>query len=144
MNANQKYAILVVLLSLLGCDQGPQRYEVTGVVTFEGKPVPTGRLVFTPDNAADNRGPQGVAIIKAGAIGIEPDRRVIGGPHWVQIMAFDGQVFEDGEGAVTQGRALCPIVQTPVDLPHDDVELTIVITQGAQEATAKIEQKSPK
>jgi hypothetical protein len=143
MNAIRSFFILVTLVSLTGCDDGPPRYEVTGVVTFEGQPVPTGRLIFTPDNAAGNRGPQGVAVVERGVIETEYDRRVIGGPHWVQIMAFDGVAFEDGEGTVVQGRPLCSIVQAPVDLPLDDVELKIEITQGEQEATATIRPVSP-
>lgn len=113
-----------------GCDRGPPRYDVTGSVSYAGRPVPSGRLVFTPDRGKGNPGPQGVARIEAGQILIEQDRRVIGGPHWVQLMAFDGNAYEDGEGTQTHGRPLCPILQAAVDLPREDVELVVEVEEG--------------
>lgn len=139
MNVTQRYVLLVTTVVLVGCGRGPQRYEVTGSVTFDGVPVPAGRLVFTPDNKAGNPGPQGVARIEAGSIETLEDRRVIGGSHWVQILAFDGQAYEDGEGLQTQGRPLCGVVQAPVELPLGHAQLSIEVVQGPQEATATID-----
>lgn len=36
------------VLSLIGCDQGPQTVPVHGKVTYQGKPVPTGTVRFHP------------------------------------------------------------------------------------------------
>ena len=49
---------------LVGCgDGGLKRYRVSGDVSFQGKPVPAGSIIFTPDTAKGNAGPQGTANI---------------------------------------------------------------------------------
>ena len=37
------------LLVLVGCDSTPPMAQLSGTVTFKGKPVPAGNLTFTPD-----------------------------------------------------------------------------------------------
>ena len=61
-------AILFLICVLAGCmgDPGPKRYRVSGEITFDGKPVPHGEIVFTPDSGQGNSGPQGIAIIQNG------------------------------------------------------------------------------
>ena len=66
-----------VLILCAGCDGGPTRYSVGGVVQFNGNPVPSGRLVFTPDHPKGNQGPQGVADILQGNSPGTPPRRVL-------------------------------------------------------------------
>jgi len=39
----------LVCLVLVGCDSGPTVYPVEGTVTFDGRPVPTGNVMFMPD-----------------------------------------------------------------------------------------------
>jgi hypothetical protein len=53
-------------LALTGCGGGTQRIRISGQVTFQGKPVPYGNLVFEPDQSKGNRGPQGYAKIQDG------------------------------------------------------------------------------
>src|SRR5204862_378695 len=60
-----RWAIVGVLgLAAVGC--GESRVEVSGEVTFDGKPVPAGRIYFNPDFTKGNDGPQGYADIKDG------------------------------------------------------------------------------
>lgn len=58
----------LIVLMVGGC--GPKdtrtRNRVTGAVSYGGKPVAAGEILFTPDGAKQNRGPQGIAIIKDG------------------------------------------------------------------------------
>jgi len=59
--------LLLVLGLLAGCGGGgPKRHRVSGTVTFGGQPIPYGEVVFTPDAAKKNSGPQGKAPIKDG------------------------------------------------------------------------------
>jgi len=46
----------IVTCVAAGCtsDQGPKRYRVSGEITFDGKPVPHGEIVFTPDIGKGN------------------------------------------------------------------------------------------
>lgn len=48
----------------VGCGpKGPGRYDVKGMVTFHGKPVPSGTIRFEPDATKGNGGPIGYAMI---------------------------------------------------------------------------------
>jgi len=58
-----------MLVCLWGCShpaEGPERHRITGHVTFDGKPVPFGSVIFDPDVSAGNSGPQGAANIVNG------------------------------------------------------------------------------
>jgi hypothetical protein len=60
-------ASLTVVLFSAGCgERAPQRVRVTGLVTFEGQPVPYGNITFEPDTSKGNSGPQGYAKIQDG------------------------------------------------------------------------------
>jgi hypothetical protein len=83
--------LLVALVTASGCDrvaEGPQRFVVEGTVTFRGEPVPMGRILFEPDSAAGNRGPVGMADIKAGRYSTGLRFGAVGGPHFVRIEGF--------------------------------------------------------
>ncbi len=57
-------ALLLVTLSV-GCgkDEGNR---VSGMITFNGQPVPAGKIYFTPDTSKGNSGPTGYADITNG------------------------------------------------------------------------------
>lgn len=59
---------LVSLCGVLGCggDDSGSRFQLSGTVTYEGKPVPFGRIDFFPDSSAGNSGPAGFADIVDG------------------------------------------------------------------------------
>ena len=121
---------VLVLGGISGCYSDSDRYSISGTVTFNGEPVPVGRLVFTPDNKKGNNGPQGVAEIVNGKIN-QSDRKSIGGPQWVQIQAFDGKAFQDTEMMIESGRPLLPMQMVPVDLPRTDAEILVAIKETA-------------
>jgi hypothetical protein len=77
---------------IAGCggNDGPPRYQVTGSVTYDGQPVPGGRVLFTPDRG--NTGPASVAEIVEGKYETRSEKGVIGGPHSVTIYGTDGTV----------------------------------------------------
>ena len=134
----QAATLLALVVVAAGCDRGPQRYSVSGELLYDGKTVPNGLLVFTPDHTAGNSGPQGVAHIKDGKIVTQKDRKVVGGPHWVQIMAFDGIPYQGAEGLVEHGRPLIPLVQAPVDLPKADANVKIRVAKSKAEPKVEI------
>lgn len=49
-----------------GCGKNSERANVDGTVTFDGKPVPAGSIVFSPDVSKGHRGPEGFAPIENG------------------------------------------------------------------------------
>ncbi len=55
----QRYTPLVVLVAALlfvGCDRGPKIAQVTGVVTFDGKPVENASVSFYPSEGRASSG----------------------------------------------------------------------------------------
>jgi len=117
-------------LGLTGCGEsdGP-RNNVSGKVTFAGKPVPIGRIYFDPDLKKKNNGLQGYAEIKDGVYDTSrTSRGTTGGAVIVRIEAFDG-VPADGESP--NGRPLFPHYQTAVDLPKGKTTMDFDVPASA-------------
>jgi len=121
--------VFAVMTFLSGCgESGPPRYHVSGTVTYEGKPVAVGSIVFQPDPAAGNEGPYGNATIKDGKFDTHVDGEPpIGGPQIVLIEAFDGKV-ENPEYA-PYGKSIGGGYQQPHELPKADTTLDIELTE---------------
>lgn len=83
-------ACLAVLSAGCGGVDGPPRYQVTGEVRYQGKPVPAGEIVFRPDTEKGNDGPGSVARIADGRYQTDSGRGVVGGAYIVEIVGFDG------------------------------------------------------
>jgi hypothetical protein len=104
-----------LVLSQAGC-QGERSYHLSGAVTYKGKPVPTGHIVFEPDASAGNSGPPAYAKIKDGHYDtrLEEGKGTIGGPHIVTIHGRDGIA----RGELLNGLPLfTPDYNTTLDLP---------------------------
>ncbi|WP_437187766.1 hypothetical protein SH668x_001176 [Planctomicrobium sp. SH668] len=123
------FSLLTVGLGLAGCggseDAGPQRYRIEGTVTFEGKPVAIGKILFTPDNSQGNMGPGAVADIKDGKYETAKGAGVVGGPHLVQITGFDG-IIPPGVPAPF-GTELFKPQTLKEELPKKDATVDLVV-----------------
>ena len=108
---------LVALPCLVGCGEaGPARYDVSGTVSYQGKPLPAGLIMFDPDITKGNDGPQGFAHIKDGRYNTaETESGPVGGPHIVRIQGFDGVAGQE----LPMGRPLFTDYQTPADIPAE-------------------------
>jgi hypothetical protein len=86
-------AWFTIALTVAGCAaRGPQRWDLSGQVTYNGKPLPAGVILFDPDVTRGNDGPGGFANVKDGTYDTRKEGRgVIGGPHLVRIQGFDGK-----------------------------------------------------
>jgi hypothetical protein len=88
-----KAVIRLALLLAVGCT-GPsaKMAQVSGKVTFKGKPVPAGYVSFMPDGTKGNLGEIRVAQIKDGeyntAMEVKPG--IPAGAHVISIAGFDG------------------------------------------------------
>jgi hypothetical protein len=121
-----------VVLVLAGCgDRGPRQYEVSGTVTYGGKPVPYGTIDFEPDASAGNRGPGGRAEIRDGHYATAPDRGVVGGPYVVRICGSDGMPLEMPEEGLVDpaGTPLFEEHVEHVDLPNKDTTRDFAVPQ---------------
>lgn len=109
---------LVLMATSFGCggaSEGPERFAVSGTVTFKGESVPSGTIFFEPNAAKGNNGPQGFAKIVDGRYDTrESGKGTVGGPHQVRI---------EGAQQTEQGQPPRPLFQdyrTDIDLPRDD------------------------
>jgi hypothetical protein len=90
-------AAAIALVGLVGCG-GSRTLELSGTATFGGKPIPAGRIYFTPDTKKGNNGPQGFAEIKDGTFDTrDGGRGPVGGPTIVILAGNDGS-FGNGQG----------------------------------------------
>jgi hypothetical protein len=110
---------LFCLLLLGGCSgpKAPPRYELSGAVTYDGKPVPAGYIIFAPDRSKGNDGPGASAEIKNGVYCTEAGKGTVGGPHTATITGFDGKSYHAGPITNPMGKPLFSTVQIAVDLP---------------------------
>lgn len=110
------FALACTLLA--GCNRGPTRYEVSGTVTYQNKPLPAGVIFFTPDIRRGNDGPQGYAIIKEGhyATTDPGGKGMLGGAYTVRIEGFDGKPGNE----LPLGKPLFTDYQTDVDFPKGE------------------------
>ncbi|MCA9249083.1 MAG: hypothetical protein KDA42_18300 [Planctomycetales bacterium] len=113
-------ALLVALLlsPLFGCGgaDGPTRFRVEGAITYNGQPVPAGRVDFEPDKSKNNRGPVGYAKIEAGRYETLPGKGAISGPQRVKVRGFNGVANAE----MPDGDVLFRPYETEVDLPAHD------------------------
>jgi hypothetical protein len=111
------FCVILVAALLSGCG-GEKTYNLSGTVSFQGKPVPRGYIVFEPDTSAGNSGAAAFAKIKDGHYDtrIEDGRGTVGGSHLIRIRGFDGIPA----GELRDGSLLFPDYNTTADLPKDD------------------------
>ena len=130
----------VVGVTLVGCGYDEGFYDVSGTVSFEGKPAPKGLIIFSPDRGQGNSGPQGLVRVTEGEID-DVVRPTVGGPHWLEVQVFDGVAFQEVEFTNEDGKPLMPPESIQVELPRADMELVVEITKQ-DDKTFKIDVKA--
>lgn len=118
---------LAITAFSLGCGDGrekPQTFHVSGNVTFQGKPVPAGRIDFIPDASAGNSGVAGYAEIANGAY--DTSRTGKGTTGGAQVAVISGAVSPDAPQALSDeelannpppSTALFRDFRAPIELP---------------------------
>jgi hypothetical protein len=113
-----------------GCtDDGPKRFRVSGDAVFDGRPIPHGDVLFTPDDSKKNSGPQGIAVIKDGKYDTAAagGKGIAGGPTVIRVTGL-------GEPG---GKLLCEY-EYKADLPREDATHKVEVPA---KAAAKQKQK---
>ena len=110
---------LLILLLASGCNRGPARpktYPVTGVVTWQGQPVPGATVTFSPKTPPEpgQEGPQGATGItdEQGRYQLGTFARgdgAIPGDYYVTVAKYENQ------GGVASGTATSEEEYTPPD-----------------------------
>jgi len=80
-----------LLMLVLGCDSTPRPAQISGSVTFKGKPIPAGNLTFTPD-VETSGGKLKMLTVKDGRFDSskEQDPGLPPGKYKVTIAGYDG------------------------------------------------------
>lgn len=124
-------ALVLGFTLLAGCGGGGgsvDLYNVAGTITYNGEPVPYGRIEFEPDTAGGNVGGPGYAEIKAGEYDTSAagGRGVIGGRHFVFVTGLESEPTDDGHDEVAAAEQE-PVKQlfvryqvTEHDFPKED------------------------
>ncbi|MBN1910391.1 MAG: hypothetical protein JW818_11670 [Pirellulales bacterium] len=119
--------LAIAAATLAGCWGGDSRcVDLRGEVTWKGKPVPAGYVVFSPDPKKGNSGPQGTAAIIDGKYDTRGanGRPVVRGPVVVTINGFDG--LNPTEDRPRGSRLFLPC-ELPIDVPDSPGELNIEV-----------------
>lgn len=129
-----------------GCSpapDGPPRYDVSGTVTYEGKPVLKGFIYFSPDTEQGNKGPGGGAPIDQGRFKTGQSKGVVGGPHVVRVVGYDGvATVVEGE-QLADGKPLFTPYITSIDFPKKDHSVEIVVPKGGSPLLQPTNQTAP-
>jgi hypothetical protein len=98
-----------------GCG-GPELYDVSGTVTYDGKSLPAGVIYFDPDVLKNNKSSQGYAVIKDGAYdtAAKGGKPVVGGSYLARIEGFDGKPGKE----LPMGKSLFTNFQKAIELPR--------------------------
>ena len=111
---------LVAVLAACGCSGGDSaQYTVSGAVTYQGSPIPVGRIVFQPQGGP---GPSGVAKIRNGRYATVAGRGSLGGAYEVVIYGYDGEDIDVDEDK-SSGTPLFPPHRDQIELPDKDAEV---------------------
>ena len=123
-----RWVVMAAVVAAVGCGSSEvPRYRVTGAATFDGAPLPAGTVVFTPDPAKGNVGPQGRADIRDGAFDTADDGLgAVGGPTVVEVV-----------GRAADGRVVCRY-KTTAELPRASGTQDVAVP-----ASAAVTEKAP-
>ena len=124
-------ATLVLVFSLTGCGgpSGPPQYEISGKATFNGKPIPAGKIMFVPDRSKENTGPRGVARIENGQYKTLPGKGAAGGPQVVTIQGYDG-VTPPGWAGSDLGSPIFKRYEKKIELPAENTTVDFDVPAG--------------
>lgn len=130
---------VVALCAALGCGSNGSR--VSGKITFQGKPVPAGKIYFTPDGSKGNTGQTGYATITDGTYDTSASggMEVGQGPMIVAIEGLDPSQRGSAEKGDTSGeetvKALFARYETTLDVSGNTTKDFDVPASAANQPT---------
>ena len=129
-------------LPIIGCSGEPKRFRVSGTLTYQGKPVSAGQILFEPDVEKGNQGPGGVAEVRDGNYHTLDDMGVVGGPHIARFSLGDGvnpnTMFRFGKPI-----PLPPDCAVKLDLPREDSRYDLAVPSVGKHAWNEAAKDSP-
>jgi hypothetical protein len=121
-------AVFILGLPFTGCSEPSGRIDLSGNVTFKGRPVPAGLIAINPDFSKGNDGPQGLAEIRDGRFDTRTlDKGAPSGPVILMIDGFDGVAQPESP----YGKPLFVGYKLSIDLPKEATERNIDVPESA-------------
>lgn len=116
----------ICLLAAAGCDTGPEMIPISGTVTFQGKPIPLGKITLRAIEGT--RAPALGGTIKDGKYSIDTRGGAPPGTYLVMIEA----VAKVGEAQVDiPGASMDRMVQYIPKRYNENSELKLVVESGS-------------
>lgn len=121
----RSFAVVTIAASLLciafsGCiAEHDTTLQVSGKVTYQGEPVPSGFIVFEPDSERGNRGPGVGTVIQDGRYSTTYGKGILGGAYVVKISGDDGQASVNEIGEELTGNPIFDLKVVEVDFPRE-------------------------
>jgi hypothetical protein len=112
-------ALLAGMALVAGCGSEERLYDVSGTITFDGRPIPKGLVFFDPDPSKGTPGTQGFATIENGRFDTAAGgggRGIRGGAYLIRISGFDGKEAPEAPF----GQTLFPEHELTAELPAQD------------------------
>ncbi|HWL07376.1 MAG TPA: hypothetical protein VNQ76_03080 [Planctomicrobium sp.] len=126
MSVIHRFVVLIAVIGIFssGCSRndGFERLVLTGEVTHNGRPVPSGSIWFEPDASVGKYAPTGYAMIQNGKFQTALDSSPIQGVHTIRINGFSEQVDSSSQQAKHEEEKrelLFPEYETIVELRSD-------------------------
>lgn len=117
-----------------GCGPSSGVYRRSGSVTFDGKPVPLGKVYFDPDVAAGGSGPSGFADVVDGRYDTRGGHGVGGGPVIVRVAGYSR---DDPDPVSGFGKPLFVEHHVRADMPASESEYDIAVPASAAKGLPK-------
>jgi hypothetical protein len=113
-SAGTRLGLLIACMFLAGCSKPEfERFPLEGNIRFAGEPVTSGFIVFEPDTAKGNRGPQGYASIVHGRYETDSTGKgPVAGPIKVRIVGLKA----GGAASEDRGISLFEPYETSIDV----------------------------
>src|SRR5262245_59199772 len=112
-------ALVGAVLVLSGCGEARKRHQVSGTVTYQGKPVKMGSIRFEAEESVGDFAPACYAPITDGRYETKPEDSPTTGRYRVQVMGIDvPRIKKDGPpGTPWEMPALFQPYSTTVEIP---------------------------
>lgn len=135
--------VVVAVCLFSGCS-GDSGYDISGSVSFDGEPIPAGKIYFRPDGSKNNVGQTGYANIVDGRYdtAAEGGKKMVGGALVVGIEGIDpdGATMDEASGEEV-AEALFPYYEIPVQLSEENTTRDFDVP--AEAAKVKYRQERP-
>jgi hypothetical protein len=129
-----------ILAAIVGCGEADGRLPLSGVVTWQGRPLQRGSIVFVP--ASGHRGPKVGAEIVAGQYQIAKERGPTAGTYRVEVRSDSGE----RPHSPTDSRPRTAPVAQPVSISSEfnsQSRLTVAISADRTELDFALPTKVP-